>query len=137
MHWLFAYGLTQFIEAPIYFFLLRWAHRAASEAQDLTLPQQRPDVPAMRLAVSALLPSALTHPILWWVAFPALYATFGYWGTAAVCEVTLTAIEGLVLVAFLPTTMPRRWIYGFGGSVLGNASSFTTGLITSRLFDWP
>jgi hypothetical protein len=128
MHWLFAYGLTQFIEAPLYFFLLYRAYRAVPDA---------PSVPTARLAVSALLPSALTHPILWWVAFPALYATFGYWGTAAVCEVTLTAIEGLVLVAFLPTTMTRRWLYGLGGSVLGNASSFTTGLITSRLFDWP
>ncbi len=126
MHWLFAYGLTQFIEAPIYFFLLYRAHQAVSDT-----------APAARLAVSALLPSALTHPILWWVAFPALYATFGYWGTAAACEVTLTAIEGLVLVAFLPTTPPRRRTYGFGGSVLGNASSFTTGLITSHFFDWP
>ena len=60
--WLRAFALTQLIEAPVYAAALHGAGRGESAS-----PKNR----SARLLALGLVPSALTHPVVWFV-FPTL-----------------------------------------------------------------
>jgi len=82
--WLFAFTVTQVVEAPIYRLALAPPHRLAK----------------------ALGASALTHPVLWLV-FP-LFESSSYATSAAVAEACVVAVEALYLTA-LGVRRPWAW----------------------------
>ena len=84
MSWLGAFVLTQLVEAPLYAWSLRrWSTSPAGER-----------------VVVALLPSALTHPLLW-LAFPTLREHLSYGATVVVAEALVVAVEAFVIARFL------------------------------------
>ncbi|MBL8359834.1 MAG: hypothetical protein JNN18_05015 [Rubrivivax sp.] len=95
--WLPAFVLTEVIEAPIYRLGVRasWA--------------------------GALLASALTHPLVWFV-FPALFEdALGYWPMVALAEVFAVGVEAAWL-AHRGARRPLVW------SAVANAASVAVGL---------
>ncbi len=104
--WLFAFVATQAIEVPIY-------------ARALVAPR--------RLAKAAL-PSAITHPVIWFAIaprFPGSYAAM-----LVVAETFAVVVEAAVLRAFAV----RRW---FAWSLLANAASLGAGALAQSLGLWP
>ena len=103
LEWLLAFVLTQAVEVPLYAaFAIPGRHRLAK----------------------AFVPSALTHPVVWFVLAPAWP---GGWGTmVAVSEVFAVGAEALVLRA-LGARRPLAW------SVAANGASFAVGLLLYRL----
>lgn len=101
--WLLAFVLTQAIEAPLY------ARFALSGAR--RLPR-------------ALVPSALTHPVVWFV-IPPLWAG-SYAGLVAVCEVFAVIAEAAAL-RVLGARRPLAW------SLAANAASLAVGMALYRL----
>ena len=124
--WLFAFGLTQLIEGPVYY-----------RGLDLEGPSR----PRVERALLALLPSALTHPLLWFALFPPVYqalfhslgSPWGYWSAVVVCELIVVVFEALVFTALTRC----RPIKGFGWAFGANLASVSIGLITTELFGWP
>jgi len=101
--WARAFAVTQLVEAPLYRATLRasWGR--------------------------ALAPSALTHPLVWFV-FPrageALGLPYGTWVTLA--EVFAVVAEA----AFFAATSPRAaWSRALGASLLANAASVAVALV--------
>jgi hypothetical protein len=107
--WLAAFALTQAVEIPVVWRALpergRWA----------------------RLAIAAG-GSALTHPIVWFVAPRVIPA--GWTVRVAVAETFAVLVEAVWLRAF----GVRR---AFWWSLLANASSLATGLLVRAAFGWP
>jgi hypothetical protein len=101
--WLLAYTLTQLIEAPIY--LSRLTGLAEGE-------------PLVRRLTSALLPSGLTHPLLWW-GFTPLCAELGwpYEVYFLVGELGVIGAEALVLWALKARAPLRASLIANGSSV--------------------
>lgn len=96
--WLPAFVLTQMIEVPIY----RWGARATW--------------------ATALLASALTHPLVWF-AFPALFeGALGYVPMVVLAEVFAVVVEA-VWLARRGVRRPVMW------SAVANAASVTLGLL--------
>lgn len=118
LHWLFAFGLTQLIEAPIYF---------------LALERLGPERPRTELALLATLPSALTHPLLWFALFHPTYEALGYWPAVVVCELIVAITETLVLYALTRSSWRKAALWAFGA----NFASVMTGFATQELFGWP
>lgn len=85
MRWLVAFGLTQAIEAPLY-----WLAIKRSAATPLSLGER---------AFAALGPSALTHPVVWFVV-PWLLPDAGILMRLAVAESFAILAEALFLRAF-------------------------------------
>lgn len=102
VEWLVAFGLTQAVEAPIY-------------ARVLAPP---------RRALRALLPSALTHPAIWFAIAPRW--TGSYLAMVVVAETFAVAVETLALVA-LRARRPLAW------SAVANAASFAAGMLAYGL----
>jgi hypothetical protein len=76
-----------------------------------------------RASVSAILASAISHPIFWWAA----YATFGYLG-----PYTTPALEGLVVLfesAFYRMLATKSWPRALALSALVNFASWLAGQI--------
>lgn len=115
--WLRAYGLTQLIEAPIYFFVLREFSRLR------TAPR----------AFVSVLPSALTHPLLWFVLFPWAWQSYGYWPAAAIGESVVWFVEALVIASLVDRGRRSALTVGMAASLLANGASFGTGLLLDRL----
>lgn len=109
MEWLEAYALTQGIEAPIY----AWALREKARAEQIVL---------------AFLPSALTHPLLWFLFWP-LTTSLAYAPRVAFGEVLVWLAEALVVAPFL--TKERRWQRALGWSLAANGVSVLVGLMVS------
>ena len=104
--WLPAFVLTQAIEAPIY--------RLGARATWAT----------------ALLASALTHPLVWFV-FPALVeGTIGYAPMVVLAEIFAVAVEAAWL-AHRGVRQPVAW------STAANAASLAGGLGSRHLLGWP
>lgn len=104
--WLPAFVLTQAIEAPIY----RLGARAGW--------------------ATALLASALTHPIVWF-AFPALLeGAVGYAPMVVLAEAFAVAVEAAWL-AYRGVRRPVVW------SVVANAASATVGLLLRQTVGLP
>lgn len=116
MPWLSAFVLTQLVEAPLFAHALR-------------------DRPVGPRAALALLPSTLTHPILWFVLFPPLRHALGYVGAVLVGELVVVVTEGVVLTSFLAGR--DRLLRAFATSLLANVLSTTVGLTSRALFGWP
>lgn len=127
LHWLFAFGLTQVIEGPIYYYALG-SDRALSTG--VPAPPARPPVERVLLA---LLPSALTHPMLWFALFPPLYRAMGYWPSVVASEVVVWLVEAAILHALTRRSIPRALSWALGA----NLASVILGLITSEVFGWP
>lgn len=112
--WLDAFALTQLIEAPIYVTALRAG-----------APPARGWAAALALALG---PSALTHPIVWFV-FPRLLPE-PYWAMLACAEVFAVAAEAGYL-RLLGLRRPLEL------SLIANAASFGVGLVCRALLGWP
>lgn len=130
--WLLAFALTQAIEAPIY--------------RRFCLPptDKGTDWPARWWP--ALLPSVLTHPLLWF-ALPALWSHVqddvvvwaGPWlAPPAMQDAVL--VNGAETLIWLTEGALLRW---FGGqqawlwALVGNGSSYAFGLLLSHTIGWP
>ncbi len=109
MTWLAAFVLTEVIEAPIVLLGL--------QGIEWSWP--------WRVAI-ALGPSALTHPLLWFVARGVLEPSLGYWGYVAVGEVAVVLAEGAYLWAL---EVPRPWLL----ALVANVASFSVGMLAWRL----
>lgn len=83
MTWPIAFALTQLFEMPVY-----WL---GTRSSDLSTGK--------RLA-AGFGASALTHPILWFILYPALIGLLGYWAFFVIGEVLVVLVEGLYLRAF-------------------------------------
>lgn len=116
--WLFALALTQLIEGPIYY---------------RGLDREGPKRPRPERVLLALLPSALTHPLLWFALFPPVYHAIGYWPAVVVSELIVVVVESLVFFALTQTGLVRAFSWAF----VANLTSVAVGLITSKLFGWP
>ncbi len=79
-------------------------------------------VPWRRMAIAALLPSLLTHPVAWRAA-SALSAD-GYVAGLVAIETAVVLVEAAVLRALLPIDARRALV----GAVAANLASFTAGL---------
>lgn len=124
MAWLGAFVLTQLVEAPLYVWCLRrWSTSPTSER-----------------VVLALLPSALTHPLLW-LAFPTLREHLSYVAAIGVAETLVVVVEALAIARFLdavPTgRRAPRVALAFGAAAVANALSVAVGFASRALFDWP
>lgn len=120
--WLYAFVFTQAVEMPVYHFFLPCRVRAA------------------------LLPSLLTHPIVWFVIFPYLDASH-------VAKVWLAEVFAVVVEALLGVWLLRRSLAERGSAsrtsrgrvvaralvvaVVANAASLGLGLASRRLFGVP
>lgn len=124
LHWLFAFGLTQLIEGPVYYYAL------GSGSAFGTAPPARPPI---ERALLALLPSALTHPMLWFALFPPLYRQMGYWPSVVASEIIVWLVEAAILHALTRRSIPRALVWAFGANLV----SVLVGLITSQVFGWP
>lgn len=104
MLWAVAFVLTLVLEVPIVALALRQSRRAFARR-------------SWARSGAAVIPSAITHPLLWWVWYPAWARVAACWlqdeeggrfGMTAGCEsaawfggeAIVIAIEGVVLVAF-------------------------------------
>ncbi len=119
--WLAAFGFTQAVEIPVYLVALR---------VDRGEPDGAGARPVWESALVAFGASALTHPFVWF-AFPALLpGVERYWRMVACAEAFAVIGEALYLWAF----KVKR---AFAWSLLANAMSFGTGLLSRAIFDWP
>lgn len=131
MAWLGAFVLTQLVEAPLYAWCLRrWSTSPTSER-----------------VVLALLPSALTHPLLW-LGFPTLREHLSYGAAVGLAETLVVVVEALAIVPFLDAAPSSRRVgrvalasgaavVAFGAAVVANALSVAVGFASRALFDWP
>lgn len=110
MRWLIAFAITQAIEAPLYWMA---SPRLAKE----------PLSPGERLFAS-LGPSALTHPIVWFVV-PWLLPGAGVLGRLVVAETFAVVAEALVFRAM-------RLRRPFALSLVANAISASIGMALAR-----
>ena len=88
----------------------------------------RRDGAAARAAVTAVLATCATHPVLWdvlWELIPEL----GYWPAIAIGEVGVVAIETL----FYRLLVPLPWMRALAVSAGANAASFGAGLAIAAL----
>ena len=104
MSWLTAFALTQSIEVPTYWLGTRHMGLQALE----------------RLGIGFGC-SALTHPVVWFLLWPWLFPTIGFWPFFAVAETFAVAGEALYLRVF-GVKHPVRL------SLLANSISATVGL---------
>ncbi len=145
MAWLGAFVLTQVVEAPLY----AWSLRRWSTG------------PSWERALVAILPSAVTHPLLW-LGFPPLRAHLSYVAAVGVAEALVVVVEAAVIARFLDPTLvrgpmasrnaatpapttpaarttgrARRVGLALGVATAANALSVLVGLACRALFDWP
>ncbi len=106
MHWLFAFAFTQAVEVPVY---LRATHGNWR---------------------TALLASALTHPVVWFVIPAVVPLAWGYWPMVAVAEAFAVGAETAWLHA---RGVERALLWAF----VANAASATAGLLLRLSFGVP
>lgn len=116
IRWLVAFLFTQLIEAPIY-------------ARALERPSKAH--PAWRWA-GALLPSAVTHPVVWFV-FPKLVPG-NYVMMVLAAEAFAVVVEGGLVWRWAPKLGLRA---AMGWSLLANGLSVSLGFLSRGLFGWP
>jgi len=120
--WFVAFAFTQVVEAPIYQRLLGCSFG------------------------SALVPSALTHPVLWFVIFP--YLPLSYVQKAVIGETFVVLVETLCALLWLAlrgshgphTRLPtarRRAFWAFAVAFIANAASMGLGLLSRHFFCVP
>jgi hypothetical protein len=136
--WLSAFTLTQLVEIPIYIHLIRARdidsrapenanHPHPSFAANPTLtPHLHTSHPVARLAL-AFLPSALTHPLVWF-AFPRL--PLAYLPMVVCAELFAVTAEAALLRA---VRVPQA----LGGAIVANAASLGVGLLLRAFVGWP
>ena len=114
--WIVAFAHTQLIEAPIYLL--------AQRGMDRSVPR--------RIGV-ALLPSGLTHPLLWlglfsWLRLAGTPSPLSWWSVVLVSELAIAGTEGAILRA-CGVRRPFLW------ALLANGVSFGIGLLLQALGD--
>jgi hypothetical protein len=109
--WLFAFAFTQVIEGPIW-----WRG----------LPDDRP---ALARLLLALLPTALTHPVVWFVA-PQL---FGTWTAMFFVAEAFAVIVEAGIARMLGLDLKRAVVL----SLVANGVSAGLGLVSQALFGLP
>jgi hypothetical protein len=136
--WLSAFALTQLVEIPIYTRAIR-ARDTVSRAPENTNPRRpaadaiptlspRLRIPLLATRVArAFLPSALTHPLVWF-AFPRL--PLAYLPMVVCAELFAFFAEAALLRAL---RVPRALAWSF----LANAASLGVGLLLRALVGWP
>lgn len=128
--WLLAFVLTQAIEAPIY--------------KRFCLPTTNGD--ALERWWPALLPSALTHPLLWF-ALPAMWSEVQddvvVWASPWLAPPEMqdaVLVNGAETLIWLAEGAALHW---FGGkkawlwALVGNGASYGFGLLLSKTIGWP
>jgi hypothetical protein len=136
--WLAAFVATQVFESPIHAVALSWAWRGDTTHAD-SLPSAATTAaggsrwwrPTPRVWFTALIPSSLTHPVVWFV-FPRLFPLD--WFTMVVAAETFAVLgEALILRGLAPRL-------GFIGalcvSVVANATSLGLGLWLRSTTGW-
>jgi hypothetical protein len=136
--WLSAFTLTQLIEIPFYIRACRGRNMDSPAAANPIHPihpstatptlatQIRTPYLATQLAL-AFLPSALTHPLVWFV-FPRL--PLSYVPMVVCAEVFAVGAEAALLHAL---RVPRALAW----SLVANAASLGAGLLLRALVGWP
>lgn len=116
LRWFYAFVFTQAIEAPIYARAIRGAH---------------PTWRRRRALASGLLPSLVTHPLVW-LAFNPLRRQWGlpYEVTVLALELAVVGAETGILHR-LKVRRPLLW------SALANAASVVFGELSRSLFHFP
>ena len=112
--WLGAFLVGQAIEVPVYALALR---------------RRRPRL-ASRLLL-AFAPTALTHPIVWFV-FPRLFTDDRYWTMVLLAELFAVAVEAIVV-----RLAGLEWRLAVAASLAANGASVALGLAGRQLFGWP
>ncbi|MCB9612553.1 MAG: hypothetical protein H6722_08895 [Sandaracinus sp.] len=135
VRWLGAFALTQLVELPLYAHALREA------------------VPSRARWAWAGLPSALTHPLLWWV-FPSVAGRLGYVGAVMSLELVVVVVEAVALRTIVagarsttttashlgtePTSFLAGSRYGpWVVAAVANGASVAAGALSRALFAWP
>lgn len=116
LRWLVAFAFTQLVEAPLY------AHALGVDG---------PRRSGRGRVLWALLPSLLTHPVVWFL-IPLAGRALGmrYVATVVVAEVFAVVVEAAILHrAGLGRAF--RW------SLFANATSACLGLLSRSVFGWP
>ena len=132
--WLSAFTLTQLIEIPFYIRACRGRNMDSPAAENpiLTIhpssanPTLATQIRAPQLAL-AFLPSALTHPLVWFV-FPRL--PLSYVPMVVCAELFAVGAEAALLHAL---RVPRALAW----SLVANAASLGIGLLLRALVGWP
>lgn len=136
--WISAFACTQIVEIPFYTRALRRRDMDsptaenpplaihASAANPTLATRTRTSHPAARFAL-AFLPSALTHPLVWF-GFPRL--PLSYVPMVVVAELFAVGAEAALLHVL---RVPRALLW----SLLANAASLGTGLLLRTLVGWP
>lgn len=109
--WLFAFAFTQLIEGPIW-----WRG----------LPADRPGPARVCLA---LLPSALTHPLVWFVA-PTLFSSW-------IAMFLVAETFAVLAEAALARALGLGWKQALLLSLVANGVSAGLGLVSQALFGLP
>jgi hypothetical protein len=118
--WLVAFVFTELVEAPIYRRMLACSFGLG------------------------LAPSALTHPILWFVLFPRLHLPYAQ--KVLISELFVVLVESLCAYAWLRSDRKAALPAAFGGHRAGyalwaacaaNAASLGLGLLSRQLFGMP
>lgn len=117
--WCLAFAFTQAVEAPLYRRLLGCSFALG------------------------LVPSALTHPVLWFLIFP--YVPASYVQKAIIGESFVVLVEGLCCLLWLASRAPReaaasplvgrkRALWALAVALITNAASMSLGLLSRHLF---
>ena len=84
--------------------------------------------PLVRLLLTAVCVSLLTHPLAWW-ANHALVGELARWTRVGVIETSVVVAEALLYLALVPLSRARALTL----SILANATSFGLGLVILAL----
>jgi hypothetical protein len=132
--WLAAFVATQIFELPIHALGLAWGWRAPPPTGKGEAPASPPYGslwPPARAWALALVPSSLTHPIVWFV-FPRLLPED--WHTMVVAAETFAVLGEAVLLRLLA---PRLGLAGaLAVSVVANGASLGLGLWLRAMTGW-
>jgi len=114
--WLGAFVFTQVVEGPIYV--------RAQRGQKRSLGAK---------VILALVASAITHPIVWFV-IPAVWMHArqlgGYWAMVAIAEAFAVGVEAAY---FWALGLKRPWLWALGA----NVASAGLGFLSRAAFGWP
>lgn len=115
--WLLSFAFTEVVEVPVYRTLLRTS------------------------VFRAFVPSALTHPVIWFVIFPNLHAS--YVAKGCLSEAFAVGVEACLCFLMLRQSrfaIAKRsavWLRALAISTLANGLSVGLGLLSRSLFGVP
>ncbi len=120
--WLSAFAFTQAVEIPLYVAVVRRSVRVFATQRPLALAAQ------IALAFGA---SAVTHPIVWFL-IPRIPAS-SYAEMVARAELFAVIVEAFYFYTLFVVDLRRALFW----SLVVNATSASTGLLSRWAFGWP